>query len=213
MRQKIFNMVYILALAAVLLTGVILLSMEDFDRVRAIEGDGTYLLHLQELTPRETPDILTVDDGKIFVYYVDTELVNAYSVSGDFLYGLQFPDYQNGRSDMTCRDGLLYVDARGSGIYVFRGTELQCFEEQHYQNSAHKELGFVFTGEEDREDSGCTYYYVEKENRIMRRGGDAPETVIQFPERKLNEDVWMMLFTAIVTVGYLWSKKEKLLFE
>lgn len=213
MRQKIFNAVYKLALVIVLLTGVILLSMEDFDQVRAIEGDGTYLLHSQELTPRETPDILNVDDGKIFLYYIETELVNAYSVSGEFLYGIQFPDYQNGVSDMICHDGLLYVDARGSGIYVFRDKELLRFEEQHYQNSAHKELGLVFTGEENHEDSGYTYYYVKDENRIMRRGGDAPETVIQFPERKLNEFVWMMLFTAIVTVGYLWSKKENLPFE
>ena len=213
MRLKIFRVLYNSALIMLLLAGIVIHSMEEFDNVRPIEGDGTYLLHTKQQIPRETPDLFTVDDGKIFLYYIETELVNAYSVSGEFLYGIQFPDYQNGRSNMICHDGLLYVDARGSGIYVFRDKELLRFEEQHYQNPAHKELGFVFSGEEDHEDSGYTYYYVKDENRIMRRGGDAPETVIQFPERKLNEFVWMMLFTAIVTVGYLWSKKENLPFE
>lgn len=208
MRQKIFNTVYILALVAVLLAGVILRSMEDFDQVRAIEGDGDYLLHTQELNPRETPDILIVDDGKIFVYYIDTELVNAYSVSGDFLYGLQFPDYQNGRSDMICHDGLLYVDARGSGIYVFQGTELLRFEEQHYQNEGHDELELVFTGEEKREYDGYSYYYVEADNKIMRRGSDAPEIVVQLPQRKLDATAWMIVFTIIVVVRYLWTKED-----
>ena len=210
MRLKILRVIYIAVLVITVLTGATLLLLEDFDLVRQINGDGYYLLHTQELNPRETPDIFIVDDGKIFVFHIEAELVNVYSVAGDYLYGIQFPHGQNGRSDMICRDGLLYVDARGSGIYVFRGQELVRFEEQHYQNEEHDELELIFTGEENREYDGYCYYYVEADNKIMRRGGARPETVVQFPERKLDAQGFMYALALWMVVGrFFWDKHGK----
>ena len=122
MRSKPVKVIYVVVLVILLVSGCWLLGIEEFDTVRSLKGDGDYLLHTEELIPRASPDILIAEDGKLFLFYIESELVNVYAVSGEFLYGFQFPDYQNGVSDMICRDGLLYVDARGSGIYVFKDS-------------------------------------------------------------------------------------------
>lgn len=208
MRGKVVKAVYLIALLVLVIAAVWLMGSEEFDRVRPIEGRGNYLLHPQEQIPREAPDLLIAEDGALYLFYIDTELINVYTAAGEYRYGLQFPDGQNGRSDMTVKDGLLYVDARVSGIYVFEDTELLRFEAQSIHNESYGELEAVFTGEEDHADGGCTYSYVEETNRIIRSGPDGSAVVIQFPQRKFDGVSFVVLAAVMVFAGrFIWEEK------
>lgn len=209
MGGKVIKAVYLIVLLALVIAAFWVMDSEDFDSVRPIEGDGNYQLHPQEQIPRTAPDILIAEDGKLFLFYIDTELVNVYTDAGEFLYGIQFPDGRNGRSDMMVKDGLLYVDARVSGIYVFDGTALLRFEEQSIHNGNYDELEAVFTGEADHADGGCIYSYVEETNRIVRSGSDGPVVVIQFPQRKFDGPSFVVLAAVMLFIGrFIWEEKH-----
>lgn len=205
MQSKAIKIIYIIVFLILVITGICLYESEEFDRIPSLEGDGNYLLHTDPLVPRESPDLLIAADGQLFLFYIDTELVNVYTTSGDYLYGIQFPDGQNGKSDMFYKDGSLYVNARGSGIYVFQGTQLLRFEEQHYQNKGHDELEEIFTGAEDHQDGEYTYFHEENTNKIMRRNAVGSENVLQFPQKKYNALLFVSLFFLMTTAGrYIW---------
>lgn len=210
MRSKPVKVIYVVVLVILLVSGFWLLETEEFDTVRSLKGDGDYLLHTEELIPRASPDILIAEDGKLFLFYIESELVNVYAVSGEFLYGIQFPDGNKGNSDMFYKDDCLYVDARLSGIYIFQDTQLIRFEEQHYKNEGHDELEEVFTGEENHTDGEYTYFYVESDNKIMRRGSAGIENVIQFPERKIDAQLFLVLLTMMTLAGwFIWDEKAR----
>lgn len=208
MKRNVVKAVYLIVLLVLVIAAVRLMGSEKFDLVRPIEGGGNYLLHPEEQIPREAPDLLIAEDGKLFLFYIDTELVNVYTVTGEYLYGIQFPDGRNGFSDMIYRDGFLYVDARVSGIYVFQGTELLRFEEQNINNENYDELEAVFTGEEDHADGGYTYTYVEETNRIIRFESGVSEVVIQFPQRKFDGISFVILAAVMLVAGrFIWEEK------
>ena len=201
------KIIHILLIIGIVLTGVFLYKYEEFSQVRPHEGKGEYLLHTTPQIPRESPEMLIAEDGKLILYYIDSELVNVYTVSGDYLYGIQFPDAQNGKTDMHYEEGLLYVDARLSGIYVFQDTQLLRFEEQSIYNDRHDELEKVFTGEEDHEDGGYTYVYVNDSNRVLRSNEDGAETVLQFPQRKYDPGSFLVLTLLVLLFGtFIWEK-------
>lgn len=203
---KIAKILYVIVFVAIVVWGIWLYKSEAFDQVRPVEE---YVFHSTERIPRAAPDILIAEDGKLFLFYIDAELVNVYTDSGDYLYGFQFPDGQNGRSDMCYKNGLLYVDARCSGIYVFQDTQLLRFEEQHNLNAGYEELTKEFTGEEDHTDGEYLYSYVEESNRIQRLSGEGLETVLQFPERRYDPASFGALLLVMVLLGnLLWGKIE-----
>ena len=156
--------------------------------------------------PRAFPDILIAEDRKLYLFYSEAELLNVYDQSGEYLYGFQFPDGQNGRNDVCCQNGLLYVKARGSGIYVFRDMQLLRFEEQHNQNSGYDELEHVFTGETDHQDGEYRYVYVNETNSLLRFDQSGSETVIQFPERKYDPVSFALILLFLILLGdFLWG--------
>ncbi len=201
MKERYLKILYWVILAAIGAVMFLELTSEEFDTVRPIHKDGTYVLHQEEMIPREDAGILIAADEKLYLYYLENELINVYSSAGEFLYGFQFPDFQNGRSDLHYQDGLLYVDDRGSGIYVFQNTELIRFEDRHYQNQGHDELEEVFTGEYGHTDGEYTYVYVAATNRILKNGCGESIVLIQFPQKSPHYNGLLLLFGSFVLLG------------
>ena len=209
MKERYLITLYWVLLIAIFAVMVWQLSSEKFDTVRPIEKGGNYELRKEEMIPRENVGIMISADGKLYLYYLENELVNVYDRSGEYLYGFQFPDFQNGRSDLHYENGLLYVDDRGSGIYVFQDSELIRFEERHYQNEGHDELEEMFTGEYPHRDGEDTYVYVEENNRILRNRNGESETVIQFPQKSPHYNALLLLFAAWVLLGCNYHEIKK----
>lgn len=187
-----------------------MMSHEEFDQVRAIEGSGTYLLHEQQLIPKENVDIFLAGEGKLFVFFEENELVNVYASDGSFLYGIQFPDFANGKSDMAFREGKLYVDARGSGRYVFQGTKLLQFEDQSIYNDTYHELDACFQNEYPHTDGEYTYTYVKAENKFVRSANDQSRDVLQFPKRnKIIIPLLVLDLAVLGAIAYVQEKKNQ----
>ena len=92
---------------AIAFVAVTMMSNEEFDAVRPLQDKTAHIIHEQELIPKENVDIFIAGDGKLFVFFIDNELINAYDAAGSFLYGIQLPDGQNGISDMAYQNGTL----------------------------------------------------------------------------------------------------------
>ncbi len=207
--STVWKILYAIVFLCIVVFFIYLSESEEFDRVHSFEGDGEYIIHPDPLIPRDSPDMLIAEDGKIFLFYIDEELINVYTTSGSYLYGFQFPDGRNGRSDMHYENGLLYVNARGSGIYVFQDAELLRFEEQNIHNPEHSKIEKVFAGDDDAIDTGYIYVYVEDANKIIRSNAEKSETVLQFPERKYDPISFLLLVSFMLLLGDLiWTKKQ-----
>ena len=187
---------------------VTMMSNEEFDMVRPLQDKTAHIIHEQELIPKENVDLFIAGDGKLFVFFIDNELINVYDGSGSFLYGIQLPDGQNGVSDMACQDGMLYVDNRGSGYYVFDGRELLRFERGIVSNERRKELEPFFTGEYTHTDGEVTYLYVEEENKFIRSINGCAEDFRQFPKRNENVIPLLLLGFVVLSATEYWTQKK-----
>lgn len=194
---------------AIAFIAVAMMSNEEFDTVRPLQEKDEHIIHEQELIPKENVDIFIAGDGKLFVFFIDNELINVYDELGSFLYGIQLPDGQNGRSDMAFLDGKLYVDNRGSGYYVFDGRELLRFERGIVSNEERKELEPFFTGEYAHTDGKVTYLYVEEKNKFIRNINGCAEDFLQYPKR--NENVIPLLMLGFMVLGAMeyWAQKKE----
>ena len=209
MKEKYLKILYWIVLIALAFSIVLEVSAEEFDTVHPIDKDGQYTLQYEEMIPRENVGILIAADGKLHLYYLENELVNVYASTGEFLYGFQFPDCQNGVSNMHYENCLLYVDDRGSGIYVFRDTELVRFEERHYQNEGHDELEALFTGVYPHTDGEYTYVYEPENNQIIRYGNGTSEVLIRFPQKSPHINGLLLLLGGWILAGCFYSDMEK----
>lgn len=205
MKEKHFRILlwsgFFLLLAVVLY----FFSQEDFNTVRPVEAEAGFLLHEKEQIPREEIDLYIVHEGKLYLFYIDNELINVYADSGEFLYGLQFPDFQNGISDMACHAGVLYVDARGAGYYVFDGKNLL----RHGKGTAvRKELEAIFTGEYCHTDGEYIYTYVVEKNKMIRSGSGTTKDLLVFPKK--DERIMPLFFGAFILItGLSWLDRKK----
>ena len=187
---------------------VTMMSNEEFDTVRSLQDKTAHIIHEQELVPKENVDLFIAGDGKLYVFFIDNELINVYDDTGSFLYGIQLPDGQNGRSDMAYQDGKLYVDNRGSGYHVFEGKNLLRFERGSAYNEARKELEPFFTGEYIHTDGEATYRYVEEENKFILSINGCAEDFLQYPKRNRIIIPLLVLDLAVLTVLTYWQEKR-----
>jgi len=208
MKDKWIRLVGWSVFLAIALTAVWMRVNEDFDNVHLIKGDGNYRIHRQELVPKEDVDLFIAQDGKLFVFFVDYELVNVYDDAGTFLYGIQFPDGNNGRSDMGYRDGLLCVDARSSGRYLFEGTNLVRFEDQSKYNETYHDLDRYFRNQYPNTDGEYTYHYVAKENRFVRSAHGHTEDFLQYPKHNRMILPLLILDLAVLTTLAYWQERR-----
>lgn len=185
------------------------LEAEEFDFVRALEDEDSYLIHREELIPREEVTSFIAADGKLMLHYADTELVNVYSSAGKFLFGIQISDGSNGSTGIAYRDGLLYIKGRLSGIYVFAQDKLVQFEEQGIRNAQYDVLDDLFPSETCHTDEGYTYFYVAEGNKIIRT--DVNETVdfLVLPQKNPNINVILCAIVVLISgIGFFDEKKK-----
>lgn len=196
------------AFIVIAFVAVTMMSNEEFDAVHPLQDKTAHIIHEQELVPKENVDIFIAGDGKLFVFFIDNELINVYDDTGSFLYGIQLPDGQNGRSDLAFQDGKLYVDNRGSGYYIFEGRNLLRFERGVVSNEKRKELKAFFTGEYAHADAEATYLYVEEENKFIRKINGCAEDFLQYPKRNRIIIPLLVLDLAVLTVLTYWQEKR-----
>lgn len=189
-------------------SAIFMISREPFDNVRPIQGDGNYLIHEQEMVPKEEVGMYIAQNDNLFVFFVANELVNVYDDAGSYLYGIQFPDGNNGRSDMAFRDGLLCVDARSSGRYLFEGTKLLRFEDQSIYNKTYHDLDTYFQKQYPNTDGEYTYIYVKEENKFIRSVNGCTENFIQFPKHNRLIIPLLVLDLAVLTALAYWQKNR-----
>ena len=188
---------------------VTMMSNEEFDAVRPLQDKTAHIIHEQELIPKENVDIFIAGDGKLFVFFIDNELINVYDAAGSFLYGIQLPDGQKGISDMAYQNGKLYVDNRGSGYYVFEDGNLLRFERGSINNEARKELEPFFIGEYAHTDGETTYLYVEEENKFIRNINGCAEDFLQYPKRNENVIPLLLLGFMVLSAMEYWVQKKE----
>lgn len=188
---------------------VTMMSNEEFDVVRSVQDKNAHVIHETELIPKENVDIFLVGDGKLFVFFIDNELINVYDETGLFLYGIQLPDGQNGISDMAYEAGKVYVDNRGSGYYVFSGKDLLRLERGSTNNEVRKELESFFTGEYNHNHEETTYIYVAEENKFIRNVRGSLEDFLEFPKRNDNIIPLLIVGLAVLCATECWAERKK----
>ena len=194
---------------AIAFVAVTMMSNEKFDSIRPLQDKTAHIIHEQELVPKEDVDLFIAGDEKLFVFFIDNELINVYDDTGSFLYGIQLPDGQNGVSDLAYQDGKLYVDNRGSGYYDFHGKDLLRFERGSVYNEARKELELLFTGEYAHTDGEATYLYVREENKFIRNINGCAEDFLQFPKRNKNVIPLLVLGFMVLSVTESCAQKKE----
>lgn len=194
--------IYVIVFVAIIAAAIFLNESEEFTNVLPVEEDGDYRIHTKQLVPREFPETIIPENGKIYCFFLEAELINVYGEDGEYLYGIQYADGRNGKSEIICRDGRLYIDARTAGIYVFEGTELVRFEKR----SASNELKAVFDGTPN---APYPYFFVTDTNAIMRGGGEEAEIVVQLPHRKYDPISFLALGALMLLLGEVIWKKGK----
>lgn len=185
-------------------------SGEVFDRVPVLDGDLEYAVHMEELVPREEATALLVADGMIFLYYEDSGLVNAYTTEGEFQYGVQIADGNNGRGSIGYSGGRLYVKARVKGIFVFEGTELVQVEVLSQNPEEYGRLERIADAEDPVSDGTYTYYYIGETNQITRSGSGNPvETVVQLPRKDPNVELLALAVLILTACSTGWYSRMK----
>ena len=202
MKKKLVKITYWSVFALLVLAAVYLREHDEFDTVPPIKEENGYLIHYEPLCPYESVTSYIAEDGKLFIHYVDTELVTVYSTAGEFLYGIQIEDGQNGSADIAFADDCLYIMGRVSGIYVFRDTELVRYEEQSIDNPKYDLLEPLFVGEHDHTEGDALFVYDAKANKMSCLDNGSSEDIIQFAQESPVFLAVMAVLVVMAVVGF-----------
>ena len=186
-----------------------LMSKEGFDPVRSANGDYWWCVFEEERVPRREADELIAADGVLYLHYEQYGYVNAYRTDGTFLQGYQVATGRNGVGGIGYADGVLYIDGRCSGIYLFREGELVDFEEQSTKNPNYRAIENLMATSKPVRDGGYTYYYNAAAGQITRsRPGQALETVVQLPVKDSNVETLIFANLALWVLFPCWLRIE-----
>lgn len=187
-----------------------LMSREGFASVRAVDEDYWWFVYDEEKVPRCEADQMIAADGMLFLHYERYGYVNVYSTDGTFLRGYQVASGRNGRGGIGYADGILYIDGRCSGIYLFRGEELLRFEEQSIHNPSYREIELYMDAACPMTDGGYDYYYHSVSGQINRaKPGQELETVLQLPVENPNVETLAYANLILWACFSVWSQIEK----
>lgn len=183
MKPRIYILICCLVVCTIFSVAVWLLSKESFDSIPTIECEdkSKYILHRTELVPREEITSFIVDNGKIYIFYDETALVNVYRIDGSFEYGVQISTIQNGHGDIATLDGKLYIDSRQPIIFVFQDDQMIESIDPYSSYEKYISIREIFSGEKNTEDGKYNYQLFESSNDIIRQ--ETQETIIDLPHR------------------------------
>lgn len=183
MKAKIYALICGIVSFALLFIAGCLRMGEGFDPISPVQDAErhAYIIHRMEQIPREDIAAFIAKDGRLYVYFDHTALVNVYGTDGSFQYGIQISTIRNGRGDIATRDGLLYIKSRQAVIFVFRDDQLlECIgPETGYE--AYVSVREIFAEEKSTVSGGISYQLSESSGSILRQ--DTMETVCDFPQK------------------------------
>ena len=203
MKLKWFVAICTIIPCVCLLFVLFLLHNEDFSRIPELRENENYFIHRDELVPRENIESFLIAEKKIFVLYNHASLVNVYNVDGLFLYGIQVPTAQNGRSDMIYQDGKLYIWTRQSDIYIFRGDELLDLLAPEDKTGQYVSCKCLFDLEKNHSSGTDIYLLSDDKSNIIHSSTMSP--VLDLPKKSNaieNLVCFAMVFVAIAMSVY-----------
>lgn len=183
MKPGIYILLCCIVVCTIFLAAAWLCTSESFDSVSSIVGDDSdvFLIHRSELVPREVVTSFIVDNGKIYIFYEETALINVYDTTGSFEYGIQVSTIPNGHGDIAILEEKLFVNSRKSIIFVFQGDQLIESIDPYHSYEKYIATREIFAREKNTIDGACSYQLSDSSNDIIRQ--DTQETVIDLPER------------------------------
>ena len=183
MKSKVYVLLCAIVLCTIFSSAAWLLSNEHFDTIPTVEGEdkSEYILHRTQLLPREDITSFAVDDGKIYIYYDKSALINVYGTDGSFQYGIQISTIPNGRGDIAALDGKLYIESRRSIIFIFQDEQLVDSIEPDNSYEKYISARAIFSSEKKTADDIYNYQLSVSNNDIIRQ--DTLETVIDLPPK------------------------------
>ena len=184
---------------------------DEFAEITPLESSEQYRVHLQERIPREALSLYLVTDEMIVLFFDYEGIVNVYSLSGKFQYGLQVEALKNGIGDMAFDGKYLYVHSRGNTMYIFDQTTLiRCFRKID-DPIAYKQIEMLMEPQLNHQLEDTVYYLVS--NAIMKSVNGAPmQTVISLPKQDSSIHGAIILFLLVMGVlaHYLRTIRDKL---
>lgn len=183
MKPRKYILLCCIVVCTIFLAAIWFLSKESFDSVPIIEGEdkSEFILHQTEQVPREDVTSFIADNGKIYIFYDETALINVYDTDGSFEYGIQLSTIQNSHGDIAVLDGKLFVKSRRSIIFIFREGQMIDSIDPYSSYEKYISTREIFSGEKHTVDGGCNYELSEASNDIIR--SDTQETVIDLPQK------------------------------
>ena len=182
MKPRIYILLCCIVMCTIFLAAMWFSSKESFDSIHAIRGEdkSEYILHQTEYVPREDVTSFIVDNGKIYIFYDETALINVYDTAGSFEYGIQISTIQNSHGDIAALDGKLFVKSRRSIIFIFQDGQMIESIDPYSSYEKYISTREIFSGEKNTVDGVCNYQLSESSNDIIRQ--DTQETIIDLPQ-------------------------------
>ena len=205
--KRVFCIICIVIICSVYVIAASLVSKEHFSKITVIDEKGEYLIHQEELVPREDITSFIVDEGRIYVFYDEAALVNVYLLDGSFVYGLQICTFENGHGDIAMQAGKLYIKSRKSIIYVFQDSKLieKIQPSDNYQQ--YISTREMFSTEKNYMYEGKTYTLSAASNEIVCR--DTQTTVISLPQKSiLGENMLIIATFSLGVMLYVFSRSH-----
>ena len=183
MKPRIYILLCSIVLCTIFLAAMWFLSKESFDSIPAIDGedDSTYILHQTEQVPREDVTSFIVNNGKIYIFYDETALINVYDTAGSFEYGIQISTIPNGHGDIATLDEKLFVKSRRSIIFIFQDGQMIESIDPYSSYEKYISTREIFSAEKNTVDGVYNYQLSELSNDIIIQ--DTQETVIDLPQK------------------------------
>ena len=214
MLSNIQKIVVSILLTVLIVTYIFLIHSiknEEFAEIIPLESNEQYRVHFQERIPRETLSLYLVTDEMIVLFFDYEGIVNVYSLSGEFQYGLQVEALKNGLGDMAFDGKYLYVHSRGNTMYIFDQTTLiRCFRHKD-DPIAYKQIEMLMEPQLNHKLEDTVYYLAS--NSIMKSvNGAAMQTVISLPKQDLSirSTIMILLLFTGALAHYLQTIRDKL---
>ena len=208
MKPRIYILLSCIVVCTIFLAAMWFLSKESFASIPTIGGEdkSEYILHRTEQVPREDVTSFIVDNGKIYIFYDETALINVYDTAGSFEYGIQISTIQNSHGDIATLDGKLYVKSRRSIIFIFQDGQMIESIDPYSSYEKYISTREIYSGKKNTVDGGCNYQLSKSSNDIIRQ--DTQETGIDLPQRSHIAECFLIagllvLFLSIYGFGKL----------
>lgn len=184
---------------------VCIMAQNTFSILPSFDESQEYILHEEELIPWEDATSFLLSDGKIYVYYDASGLVNVYQMDGSFCFGIQIPTIKSGKGDIAYQNGYLYIESRRAIYYVFENLQLVETIELSKDLNRFRSLRELFVQEKNHLNGNCQYQLSSTSNDIVSCDGD--QILLDLPEKSQTARLLIILASGMLGVAMLVYEK------